>query len=174
MSSYRPDVRNVIAVAVLALLLSACSLGKSQPTPSPSLPPTPSPTPAASLTITPQTGPAFGTFAFDLSGLQPGEIVRFTIKLPTGKDYVGPPHTAASDGTVTAKYSTGTAGDYTVTANGDKGSMAQAMFTVTPASPPPHTAVPVIHHFATPTPTRRPTPRPTVKPTPKPTPKKTP
>jgi LysM repeat protein len=97
----------------------------------------PPPAPAT-LTIRPGEGTAGDTFAFVLTGAKPGETVLFEILHPDGTKFIGSPHTAGSDGSVTATYSTpfdAQAGPYKVLAAGNQGTVVYTTFRIdAPAS----------------------------------------
>jgi len=95
------------------------------------------PSPPVALVITPVATTAGRSVQLKLAGAQPSESVTFVVESPAGS-YTGPPHAAAVDGTVTTSYSVAvdaSAGVYTVSARGDRGTTAQANFSVTPAVP---------------------------------------
>ena len=95
---------------------------------------------AVRLTIRPGEGTAGDTFTFALTGAKPGETVLFEILHPDGTTFIGSPHTAASDGTVTTTYSTAfdaQAGPYKVLAAGNQGTVVHTTFGVD--APPPST-----------------------------------
>ena len=89
------------------------------------------PVPPATLTIKPTAGTAGDTFTFTFSGGKPGETVLFEIVRPNGTKFIGSPHTAATDGSVTAVYQTDFAavvGVYKVLGAGNEGSLAHTDF----------------------------------------------
>jgi LysM repeat protein len=95
------------------------------------------PIPPATLTIKPTQGTAGDVFTFTFGGGRPGETVLFEIVRPNGTKFIGSPHTAAADGSVTARYQTdfaATAGVYKVLAAGNQGSLAHTDFQL---GPPP-------------------------------------
>jgi len=59
--------------------------------------------------------------------------VTFVIGLPDGETFTGSPHVASSEGVVTATYDAPlTAGTYTVTATGERGTNAETAFHLDP------------------------------------------
>jgi len=91
------------------------------------------PAPPVKLTVDPVEGPAGQAFQLTLTGAVPTETITFHIASPAGI-YTGGPHTAATDGRVTATYQTdpnAPPGTYTVTATGNLGTTARAGFIVT-------------------------------------------
>ena len=95
------------------------------------------PVPPATLTTKPTAGTAGDTFTFTFSGGKPGETVLFEIVRPNGTKFIGSPHTAATDGSVTAMYQTDFAaivGVYKVLAAGNQGSLAHTDFQLSPAT----------------------------------------
>jgi LysM repeat protein len=96
----------------------------------------PPPTPVA-LVVTPATTARGRSVQLKLIGAQASERVTFQIDSPTGS-FVGPPHTAPQEGTVTTTYSVAPdapEGMFTVTAKGDRGTTVQATFRVLVAAP---------------------------------------
>ena len=90
------------------------------------------PRPVIRLVLTPRQVTAGGSVQLVLTGAQPAEKVTFRIDSPAGS-FTGPPHTAAPDGKVTATYAPEAAnppGNYTVTAQGDRGTTASAILVV--------------------------------------------
>jgi LysM repeat protein len=90
------------------------------------------PSPPLRFVVKPSVGPPGGAFQIDLTGARPAEMIRFEIDSPTGK-YRGRPHTASTDGTVTATYQTAAvdpSGIYEVVATGNSGTTARAIFGV--------------------------------------------
>jgi LysM repeat protein len=90
------------------------------------------PRPPVQLAVTPADGPPGSVFTLELTGAQPSENVRFQISSSDGR-YTGPPHTATSEGTVQASYQSASddpAGTYAVVARGDRGTIAQASFSI--------------------------------------------
>jgi LysM repeat protein len=70
-------------------------------------------------------------FDLTLVGAAPSELVTFVITLPDGSTYTGSPHVASGYGVVTTTYSGVIgAGTYTVTADGEQGTTAQANFSL--------------------------------------------
>jgi LysM repeat protein len=59
--------------------------------------------PPLQLVVTPAITTPGGSVRLKLTGTAPSQTVTFTIDSPAGP-YVGPPHTASSEGTVTATY----------------------------------------------------------------------
>jgi LysM repeat protein len=97
----------------------------------------------ATLTIRPGRGTAGDTFAFALTGAKPGEMVLFEILHPDGTKFIGSAHTAGSDGSVTASYSTAfdaRVGSYKVLAAGNQGTVVHTIFLVD--SPPANSPTP--------------------------------
>jgi len=99
------------------------------------------PAPPRQLTVLPARGAPGDSFRFAVTGAMPGETVTFTIESPAGK-YTGGPHTASTDGSVTATYDPGLdacGGRYAVSATGDAGTSLRATFVVatSPSSGPP-------------------------------------
>lgn len=95
------------------------------------------PAPPIGLNVTPSDGRPGTAFQLSLTGARTSETITFEIDAPDGKKFTGPPHTATSDGAVTAKYQTAPgdpAGSYTVVATGDQGTNAHAAFTVDSAA----------------------------------------
>jgi LysM repeat protein len=91
------------------------------------------PIPPATLTIKPGEGTAGDTFTLTLSGAKPGETVLFEILHPDGTKFIGSPHTAGYDGSVTATYSTAfdaQAGPYKVLAAGNQGTVVHTIFRI--------------------------------------------
>lgn len=70
-------------------------------------------------------------FDLTLVGAAPSEVVTFVITLPDGGTFTGSPHVASGYGVVTTTYSgaIGT-GTYTVTADGEQGTTAEATFSL--------------------------------------------
>jgi lipoprotein NlpD len=96
------------------------------------------PRPAAQLVVTPAEAAAGQPFMLKLTGGQAGETVTFEIDAPSGDKRMGPPHTAAPDGSVSTTYqtsSTDTPGTYTAVATGNHGTSVRATFRVDPTSP---------------------------------------
>jgi LysM repeat protein len=99
------------------------------------------PAPPLKLAVTPPEGQAGQAFHLRLSGAVPSETIKFEIDSTTGK-YVGGPHIASADGTVTATYQTalgGPTGTYNVTATGNQGTTVRAGFLVVAAATTPNT-----------------------------------
>lgn len=91
----------------------------------------PSPIPL-SLKVRPHKVTIGGSIDIKLKGALEAETVVFQIDRPTGP-FVGQPHTATTDGEVSASYELGLAdppGEYTVTARGDQGTVVQTTFVV--------------------------------------------
>jgi LysM repeat protein len=92
------------------------------------------------LVIRPPQGTLGGGFTFSLTGAKPDELVLFEIVRPDGGKFVGPPHIARPDGSVSTTYLTvfGDAlGRYKVLAAGNEGTVARADFQV--VAPPSST-----------------------------------
>jgi LysM repeat protein len=91
----------------------------------------PSPIPL-SLKISPHKTVVGGSISIKLKGAREAETVTFEIQRPT-TPFVGQPHTATTDGEVSATYELGLAdppGTYTVVARGDQGTVTQTTFIV--------------------------------------------
>jgi LysM repeat protein len=96
------------------------------------------PHPPVQLMVTPSDAQAGQSFTLNLTGAQAGETVTFEIDAPGGGRFTGPPHTAATDGSVNTNYQTSPTdppGTYTAVATGDHGTSARATFRVDPYSP---------------------------------------
>jgi hypothetical protein len=122
------------ALVGASVLGGACGGGGSKaPTTTTAPPSTTTTVPPATLAITPGSGPVGTTFAFALARATPGESVVFEIDYPNGRKFTGPGHTAAPDGSVSASFIVTKGnpnGTYTVYGTGNKGTKAQATFTV--------------------------------------------
>ncbi len=84
--------------------------------------------------MTPPTGAAGTKFTLVAAGFVPGESMTFEIDVPAQRPFVGPPHTAGPDGTVTSSYQsqqTDPAGTYRLKAVGARGTRAQTTLAVT-------------------------------------------
>jgi LysM repeat protein len=93
------------------------------------------PAPPVTLAITPATTTPGRSVRLVLGGAKRSENVTFRIDSPSGS-FTGPPHAAASDGTVTTTYTPpldATPGMYAVVVSGDEGTAAQATFEVEPS-----------------------------------------
>lgn len=91
----------------------------------------PSPIPL-SLKITPRKTIVGASIELELEGAREAETIVFEIQRPT-TPFVGQPHTATTEGEVSASYELGLAdppGEYTVIARGNLGTLAQATFVV--------------------------------------------
>jgi len=90
------------------------------------------PAPASvQLAVSPADAQPGASIQFTLTGAKASETVTFEVDSPSGSKFTGPPHAAAADGTVTAKYQTtpqNPAGTYAVAARGSDGTNAQAEF----------------------------------------------
>ena len=97
---------------------------------------------AGSLTISPAAGPPGTPFTLAASRFRPGEAVTFQIDPPNHHRFVGPPHTAGPDGTLSATY-TPLPGDppgrYNVQAVGARGTRARGQLRISPGPPSPST-----------------------------------
>jgi LysM repeat protein len=94
--------------------------------------------PPVELVVTPAKTEAGGSVQLKLTGAWESEHITFQIDSPEGR-FTSPRHTAPSDGTVAATYRPdpdSPVGTYTVTAEGDQGTSAQATFRVVRASSP--------------------------------------
>ena len=91
------------------------------------------------LTAVPPQGPVGTAFSLEAGGLKPGEAMTFEIDPPKGHPFIGPPHTAAPDGTVSSTY-TPQAGDepgtYKLKATGDQGTRASGTLVVLAGAAP--------------------------------------
>ena len=88
--------------------------------------------------ITPARATAGHAFQLELTGAKPSETIRFTIDSSAG-NFTGGPHTASSDGSVTATYQTafgGATGIHKVLATGNMGTTIKASFRVVAPLPP--------------------------------------
>jgi hypothetical protein len=87
------------------------------------------------LSAVPPAGPVGTAFSLRAGGLKPGEAMTFEIDPPKGKPFIGPPHTAGPDGTVSSTY-TPQAGDqpgtYKLKATGNQSTRASATLVVQP------------------------------------------
>ena len=95
------------------------------------------PAPPVGLNVSPPDGPPGTTVQLTVTGAHNGESITFEVDSPSGAKFTGPPHTASSDGSVTATYQTtpqNPLGTYTVTAKGSQGTNGQGSFNL---SPPP-------------------------------------
>jgi LysM repeat protein len=90
------------------------------------------PPPAAVvLAATPAEAQPGASIQLALTGAQPSETVTFEIASPSGATFTGPPHTAGTNGSVSAKYQTtpqDPPGAYTVSAKGSGPTTAQTTF----------------------------------------------
>jgi len=89
------------------------------------------------LDVAPPAGTPGSTFQLKLTGAKPSEAITFEVDSPSGGTFTGPPHTASTDGSVTAKYQTtpqDVPGTYAVAARGTEGTAAQSSFQVNPPS----------------------------------------
>ena len=87
------------------------------------------------LSAVPPSGPVGTAFSLRAGGLKPGEAMTFEVDPPKGQKFIGPAHTAAADGTVTATYTAqagDTPGTYKLKATGDHGTRAEATLEVVP------------------------------------------
>ena len=135
--------RLVVAVIACAVGVAGCGSPRRATAPSTSTsaaapvgPATP-PVSTATLSIAPTSSPVGTSFALHLSGAKPAEQVTFKIDFPNGKSFTGQPHTAGADGGIVANYvstSGNPTGIYRVTATGNRGTAANAQFTVTAAT----------------------------------------
>jgi LysM repeat protein len=102
----------------------------------------PAPKPVT-LTIKPAKGVLGSVFTFNLTGAKADELILFEVLRPDGGKFVGQPHIAHPDGTVSTTYLTvfGDAlGQYKVLAAGNEGTVAHTNFEVsapTPGATPP-------------------------------------
>ncbi len=97
------------------------------------------PTRRGTLTVTPTNGPAGTKFSLVAGGFLPGEAMTFEIDVPGHRPFIGPPHSAGTDGTVASSYMSQSAdppGTYQLKAVGARGTRATATVTVTAASAP--------------------------------------
>jgi LysM repeat protein len=92
------------------------------------------------LTVTPTSGPPGQQFAIRMTGVKPGETVKFEID-GQGYRFVGSPHLPDAIGLVATTFqpSTSSPGVFTVIGRGNAGSEARSGFTLTapPATPSP-------------------------------------
>lgn len=89
------------------------------------------------LSAVPSAGPVGTVFNLKASGLTPGEAMTFEVDPPKGHPFIGPPHTAGPDGTVSSTYTPqgGDApGTYKLKATGDRGTRATATLSVVAGS----------------------------------------
>ena len=89
------------------------------------------------LSAVPSAGPVGTVFNLKASGLKPGEAMTFEVDPPKGHPFIGPPHTAGPDGTVSSTYTPqgGDApGTYALKATGDRGTRATATLSVVAGS----------------------------------------
>ena len=97
------------------------------------------PAPASvQLAVSPPDAHPGASIQLTLTGAKPSETVTFEVDSPSGSKFTGPPHAAAADGTVTAKYQTtpqNPPGTYAVAAKGSQGTNAQAEFRLTAPEP---------------------------------------
>jgi len=92
------------------------------------------PTRKGTLTVSPASGPVGSVFSLTAGAFRPGEAMTFEIDIPGKPIFVGPPHPAAPDGTVTTTYTPlkgDPPGTYQIKATGNLGTRAQATLTVT-------------------------------------------
>jgi LysM repeat protein len=91
------------------------------------------PAPPVRFVITPSHAGLFAVFNLNLTGAKPAETVLFEIVSPDDRKFIGPPHTATPDGSVSTTYLT-TPGDppgvYKVLAAGNLGTLARADFRI--------------------------------------------
>src|SRR5258708_184329 len=98
----------------------------------------PTPTRPGTLTAAPPTGPPGTRFSLVAGGFLPGESMTFEIDVPGQKPFVGPAHTAGTDGSVTSSYmpqSGDPPGTYQVKAVGARGTRAQTSVVIVAAQP---------------------------------------
>jgi hypothetical protein len=89
------------------------------------------------VSAVPSTGAAGTAFSLRAAGLKPGESMTFEIDPPKGRPFIGPPHTAGPDGTVTSTYTPQPAdppGTYKLMATGAQGTRATSSLTVAPTA----------------------------------------
>ena len=95
------------------------------------------PRPPIELLVTPAATTAGRRVELTLTGARPSEDVTFEVTSPSGT-FAGPPHTAPSNGTVTATYTPpldAPTGTYNVVAKGNEGTTAEVSFRVDVAAP---------------------------------------
>ena len=95
------------------------------------------PAPPVMFVITPSHAGLFAVFNLNLTGAKPTETVLFEIVAPDGRKFIGPPHTATSDGSVSTTYLTTPPeppGVYKVLAAGNLGTLARANFRIDAAN----------------------------------------
>ena len=101
------------------------------------------------LSAVPPAGPVGTAFALQAGGLKPGEAMTFEIDPPKGHPFIGPPHTAGPDGTVSSTYTPQTGdepGTYNLKATGDHGTRASATLVVVAGSAPAPTTPTTTRH----------------------------
>lgn len=85
------------------------------------------------LLVSPPAGSPGTAFTLQAGGLKPGEAMTFEVDPPKGHAFIGPPHTAGPDGTVSSTYTpqVGDApGTYKLKATGDRGTRASGSLIV--------------------------------------------
>lgn len=101
------------------------------------------------LSAAPPAGPVGTAFALTAVGLKPGEAMTFEVDPPKGKPFIGPPHTAGPDGTVTSTFTPqpdDVPGTYKLKATGDQGTRATATLVIQPGSVPTTTTTTTRRH----------------------------
>ncbi|HXY94298.1 MAG TPA: LysM peptidoglycan-binding domain-containing protein [Acidimicrobiia bacterium] len=86
------------------------------------------PVPPVQLVLAPADATDGQSVDLQLTGAKPSEMVTFRVDSPNGT-FTGPPHTASTDGKVTATYTVDVGdppGTYTVIADGSQGTTARA------------------------------------------------
>jgi len=100
------------------------------------------------LSATPPAGPVGTAFTLSAAGLKPGEAMTFEVDPPKGKPFIGPPHTAGPDGTVTSTFMPqggDTPGTYKLKATGDHGTRATASLVIEPGAATTTTTAAIRH-----------------------------
>jgi hypothetical protein len=99
------------------------------------------------LAAVPPSGPVGTAFALQAGGLKPGEAMTFEVDPPKGNPFIGPPHTAGPDGTVSSTFTPqagDTPGTYKLKATGDMGTRATGTLVIQPGPPPTTTTTTTI------------------------------
>jgi hypothetical protein len=131
-----PPVRRLALLLVCLLAAVGCGSGGSTTTATTTTGPKPTTTtaPSAVVDIQPLSGPIGTVFQLHAMGFQAGEMVTFQITFPDSKNFKGPAHKAAADGTVATTFQItagNPTGSYQVIATGDKGTQGSGEFQVT-------------------------------------------
>jgi hypothetical protein len=101
------------------------------------------------MSAVPPSGPVGTAFALHAAGLKPGEAMTFEVDPPKGKPFIGPPHTAGPDGTVSSTFTPqagDTPGTYKLKATGDMGTRATGTLVIEPGAAPTTTTTTTRRH----------------------------